>query len=224
MADLQRTLTAEFPPFNAVYDTELSPPAWAGYSTGYQQLYSNIWVNEVNLDLSGYALQKKSFFPYSSFQQVGGLFSGQWIALITQQPYLSDTVLVSSVPLDNTALLQAASEAPGFTQFSGSVLNYNRDVIIHGESRTYTVDSSLSVAGGYNTLTEVDRHVFSSLEPTAADRLYGYRLILISEKNGQGEGVTLPPLRVIMPGTITEEPKAEYMMRLKRSYELANQV
>ena len=224
MADLQRTLTAEFPPFNATFDSEASPPAWVGYPTGYEQLHSVIWVNEVDLDLSGYALQKKSFFPYSSFQQTGALYSGQWIAAITQQPYVMDTVLISSVPLDNAALIQAASQAPGFTQFSGSPLNYNRDVIIHGESRTFTVDSSLSVAGGNNTLTEVDRHVYSSLEPTAADRLYGYRLILISEKNGQGEGLTLPPLRVIMPGTITEEPKAEYMMRLKRSYELANQV
>jgi hypothetical protein len=39
-----------------------------------------------------------------------------------------------------------------------------------------------------------------------------------------GTKMTIPSSRIVIPGTIKEEPKLEYMMRLKRSYELANQV
>jgi hypothetical protein len=36
--------------------------------------------------------------------------------------------------------------------------------------------------------------------------------------------LTIPASRIILPGTMDEEPELEYMMRLARSVELANQV
>jgi len=36
--------------------------------------------------------------------------------------------------------------------------------------------------------------------------------------------MTIPASRVILPGTMDQEPELEYMMRLSRSVQLANQV
>jgi hypothetical protein len=40
----------------------------------------------------------------------------------------------------------------------------------------------------------------------------------------QGTALIIPASRVILPGTMGQEPELEYMMRLSRSVELANQV
>ena len=88
----------------------------------------------------------------------------------------------------------------------------------------FTVDTTMAVAGGNNFLRLIDRQTFSSLEPTAADKLYGYRIIVLAAAEGEIETAYVPASRVLIPGTLSAEPKLEYMMRLKRSYELANQV
>ena len=75
-------------------------------------------------------------------------------------------------------------------------------------------------------LTKAD-NIFSSLEPTAADCLYCYRVAAIPTAQTGGTGIDfvyLPPKRVILDAFTVEEPELSYMMRLKRSYELANQV
>ena len=82
----------------------------------------------------------------------------------------------------------------------------------------------MAVPGSNSSLALLQREIFSSLEPTAADKLYGYRIVSVSSGEGEGDTIAVPASRVLMPGNISSEPKLEYMMRLKRSYELANQV
>ena len=56
-----------------------------------------------------------------------------------------------------------------------------------------------------------------SLEPTASDRVYVYRVISITG----GDGVyNFYPVRFILRADAREEPEYQYLMRLKRSYEL----
>jgi len=58
--------------------------------------------------------------------------------------------------------------------------------------------------------------------------LYCYRFLALPNGAAADEygatGLVLPALRVILDAFTVEEPDLEYMMRLKRSYELANQV
>lgn len=59
---------------------------------------------------------------------------------------------------------------------------------------------------------------FSSGEPTAVDQLHCYRIVQI---NGVADAqMYVPAARFYLAGAIGEEPDLEYMMRLKRSYEL----
>jgi len=223
--DMQRTLCAEFGPlaiqFNPLSgDFDILAPGG-----GYTSLGSGAFVLQQDIDLSGYAMDKKTFYPYSSFEQRSGTTVGTFAAVLTTQPYILESTIVSSVPLNNADLGVALVYAPGFNQFSGLAGGrFNRSQIIHGEYKLYTVDSTMAVAGGSNTVKLLDRQVYSSLEPTASDKLYCYRILTIASTTGEAFQGQWPSTRVLIPGTISSEPKLEYMMRLKRSYELANQV
>ena len=222
---MQRTLCAEFGPLSVQWNGA----AWeilAG-GAGYEDLGGGFYYLQQDIDLSGYAMDKKTFYPYSSFEQRGGVTNGKFVSGFTQQPYVVDITIISTVPFTDDDLGAASAQAPGFNIFSGyggGIGRFNRDQILHGQLKWYTVDATQAVQGGNNTLKLLDKEIFSSLEPTAADKLYCYRILFVSAKNDEGEVATWPPSRVLMPGNISSEPKVEYMMRLKRSYELANQV
>jgi len=230
--EMQRTLVAEFP--GAFIQFDGGSEVWlidSSYSGSWEILNTGqsgaLAVCQQDIDLSGYAMDRKTFYPYSSFEQRGGIVSGSFAATLTSQPYVAELTIISSVPLNTNDLGAATTVAPGFI-IPGGYTNqqgrFNRDVIVHGEVKWYTIDSTLSVAGGNNTLKLMEREIFSSLEPTAADKLYCYKLILVSAAKNEGNAVTFPATRVLLPGNIASEPKLEYMMRLKRSYELANQL
>jgi len=223
--DMQRTLVAEFPLLNVQWDRTASVYEFVTVSP-YTQLAANIWFAQQDIDLSGYAMQKKTFYPYSSFEQRASGTSAQTVDPLTRQPYIGEITLISSVPLDNTAIIAALTFTPGFISGSGvgAPSRFDRSVIVHGEIKTFTLDSTLAVPGGNNFLRLLNNETFSSLEPTAADKLYGYRIITLASTFGEIESAFVPASRVLIPGTLSSEPKLEYMMRLKRSYELANQV
>ena len=63
---------------------------------------------------------------------------------------------------------------------------------------------------------------FGSSEPTAVQKLWLYRIILV---RGGTEGSTLyaPATRFVLGADIIQEEDLPYMMRLKRSYELSTQ-
>ena len=64
-----------------------------------------------------------------------------------------------------------------------------------------------------------------SMMPTAAQVLYVARVAFPGTVAGNtGTTMSIPASRVILPGSMNQEPELEYMMRLSRSVELANQV
>ena len=214
--DMQRTLVAEFPPFALTDDRGTRTLLNSGYIT----VGVNVYLYEDTIDLSGYALQRKSFYPYSSFEQRNGAVIGSFSNTTSRN--IVDNIIVSSVPLDlsgtNPNLL--AASLPGFSEV-GAAFRLNKDVLMHQHQIIYSHDSTTAGTSGTSIYRVVSSQSASSLEPTAADKLYCYRLITMSGEDGDG---LLPAARVMIPGTISTEPKLEYMMRLKRSYELANQV
>ena len=226
--DMQRTLCAEFPGAFIELNTGVVPPVLEidGIWGPWRDLTGGFFLCQQDIDLSGYAMDKKTFYPYTSFEQRGSATSGKFATTLNEQPYVIDYTICSSIPLQDNDL-GAALTGLGFILPSGFLPGtgrINREVIIHGESKTYTIDSTLAVAGDNNVLRLIDSQTFSSLEPTAADKIYCYRLIGLTSRLGEGLTATLPPVRILLPGNISSEPKLEYMMRLKRSYELANQV
>ena len=224
--DMQRALTVEFPPFAAEWDKGNEEWLTNEFYAGWSALGFGTFYFQQDIDLSGYAMERKTFYPYSSFEQRGGSTAGTFDATLTQQPYLIEVTIISSIPLNETEIGITPAYGPGFIQPSGlePLGRINRASIIHGEYKLYTIDSNMVVPGANASLSLLQRELYSSLEPTAADKLYCYRVMSIVTAEGEGDNVFACASRVIMPGNISSEPKLEYMMRLKRSYELANQV
>ncbi len=67
--------------------------------------------------------------------------------------------------------------------------------------------------------------LFDSGEPSASENLYCYRIVHTAQQDLiNGNSVQIPAARQLIAGVIAEESDLVYMQRLKRSYELANQV
>ena len=77
----------------------------------------------------------------------------------------------------------------------------------------------LDFGGAFPVLSE--EHQSGSLSPTASDRIYSYRLLIVGAVGDTS--VVLPPVRHLISAEAKEEPEYQHMMRLKRSYDLQNE-
>jgi hypothetical protein len=64
---------------------------------------------------------------------------------------------------------------------------------------------------------------FGSASPTAVQKLWIYRVIVPGAGSGDPIIIQVPASRFVLAADIVKEDDLPYMMRLKRSYELATQ-
>jgi hypothetical protein len=214
-----RTLRLEIPPTSV--SRGAADPVWTGVAD------INGWNNPLGgttlfwngtIDLGGYAREMKTFYPSAGMTQQGMVtrqIAGDGIYVVT---------VVSSTPIDlNTLFLSTlGGSGLGFLDFDGLGLNQqNWETVLFNETQLYVnnVNISPNTIGIQQGLTVQQT---GSLSPTATDTLYIVKMVV-----PQGPGMTemaIPASRVIMPGKFGTEPDVEYMMRLKRSVELSQQV
>lgn len=212
----ERRLSALHPILDANYSTG----AWTGLN-GWSVLDAaeTRFAHETVIDLSGYAMESLTFFPqaiglqdpgiYTYFPGDGSTFNGIQVLDI-----------VTSVPMDLNAVanIQANGIGPGML---GSL--YEFETLLFGMYRFFTANTNIPYPN-YQQLERSQR--FDSGEPTAADKLYCYRIVSLFS-SGFPEAtsfVKIPAARQLIGGAMGEEKDLIYMQRLKRSYELANQV
>jgi len=176
---------------------------------------------EGTIDLSGYAREMKTFYPLAGFTQEGPYHisfggSGQ-----------SSFTIVSSIPLDPEVILTqwGAGGGPGFLDFNllaSGVGQQNYETVMFAENQTHLINSQFPALGVTQLL---NKNQSGSLSATASDTLYVMKIAVPQVvANIIGDSMSLPASRVVIPGKFGTEPDVEYMMRLKRSVELANQV
>lgn len=227
-----RVLKAEIPPCDVQRIPE--DPSWNNLeaSGGWTNITiagapSLILAYETTIDLSGYAMKDLTFYPHGGYIQEGG------VHLFPDGVSLIDYTIVSSIPIDfeNLSWQLSGQGSPGFTMLNSlTALGFgddgqNPDTVMFAENRYLNTDSTITPnTNGF--LRDISRLQSRSFEPTAADKLYVVRMV-IPLNAGAAPGsirLTIPASRVVLPGRMGKEPELEYMMRLKRSYELANQV
>jgi hypothetical protein len=222
-SERNRTLRMEIPGCEFFKQTE--DPSWLP-----EQSYPNGWTPigayplaigwEGTIDLSGYARDYKTFYPSGGVIQEGAFWSE-----IAGDGLISYT-LVSSTPVDleETVFQIIAAGGPGFLdngsyQIPNSQQNWT--TVIFAESQLLVPNVNITPnARGF--LQPLSKNQSGSLSPTAAQVLYVYKLVY-PFGTAQTE-LIVPASRVILPGSMDQEPELEYMMRLSRSVELANQV
>jgi hypothetical protein len=96
-------------------------------------------------------------------------------------------------------------------------LSFEETVYARTQMYVRHIDTS---AWGYITLT--DENFFGSMEPTASDRIYSYRLVVASQGDDPGDmdQLTVYPARHLLKSAAKEEPTYQYIMRLMKSYQL----
>ena len=226
-ADRDRTLSIEIPPMSVA--KLAGEPTWTTLAgaNGWQVvdalgLPGTVMAWTGTIDLSGYARDYKTFYP------VGGI--------IQQGPYVLETLggglilytVVSSTPLDpeNVQWQLSMNGGPGFMNNPGAVGGglgrdqQNPTTIMFAESQLFV--PNVNIAPNIFGIQPLSRHQSGSMEPTASDTLYVVSLYYPLEQGMTG--ASIPAQRVILPGTMDQEPELEYIMRLSRSIELANQV
>mgnify|MGYP003675184911 CR=1 FL=1 len=219
-----RTLRMEIP---GSYLQTTVPGEWSDISESngwsVSTLFPAIVYWEGTIDLSGYARDSKTFYPIGGVIQEGPAWIG------TNPTGQLVYTAVSSVPFsveDVTAQILNYS-GPGFisSQFgalAGFTGNQNWETLIFAEAQINLLNNTMPAIG---FCTPISVKQSGSLSPTAAEVLYVIKIVAPYDIAGdQGSALIIPASRVILPGTMGQEPELEYMMRLSRSVELANQV
>ena len=234
---MDRQLTVEFPWLALAADANTRLYKFSP-ETDTRRLSNTVYCQESKIDLSGYVMDDLTVGFRRSFEQLGSFDNILWKTYDVNNDILVETTFISSVPFTDEQLILTVNGSPGFTHYGEPSFdwgNFNREHIIHGTYNVMYANSTIG-AGAFTTdgnanLMITQSNDFSSLEATAADCLYCYRVFslpvagLSSGPGASGvQGVIMPPKRVILDAFTVEEPELEYLMRLKRSYELANQV
>lgn len=223
MAGKPRRLEAMHPSFRGDFDAALN--TWVGLvpagETGWviRDGAVSILYHETQIDLSGYAMDSLTFFPRAVGIQDPGIYSFKNTVGDPNANALQVLDIVTTVPIDVNRVSNAmmANIAPGMIDSP-----YDFTPIIFGLYRFFSKNSNI-LYPDYQQLERSQR--FDSGEATAADKLYCYRIVqVIATALDDNSQIFIPAARQLIGGVLDEESDLVYMQRLKRSYELANQI
>jgi hypothetical protein len=169
------------------------------------------YINDTYFDFAGLAMDGKTlFFTGAAIQEItppaiSPATAGDLVALV-------DIMCTTPLTDEEVALYANYANIIG----DGSALTF--DQTIYGRVRIFNMDID-NQAGGY--LITIGDNQTGSLEATASDRIYCYRYVAMSV-TGDAD-IAISGARYILRAEAKEEPEYEYLMRLKRSYELQNE-
>lgn len=197
-----------------------SGPDWTVQFTkgSWRKIGAESFVSENYFDLAGMTMEDKTlFFEAAGVQSVlaplannTGTGDSAIIMDIMSTRQITDAQLIGTLLYGNMAGNQGVAGSQGPLSFEETVYARTQMFVRH-------IDTA---AWGYLTLT--DENFFGSMEPTASDRIYSYRLVFLSALTGATNTteVTIAPARHLLKSTAREESDHQYMMRLLRSYQL----
>ena len=225
MENTERRLIAMHPSLNGVYDNVAG--SWTPLG-GWEQAGPSTYFHQTEIDLSGYAMESLTFFPNAVGIQDPGvyLFNAQVVDPELAQNAIQVLDIITSVPISGApeilALANLNRPFQGNTAMGLIGSPHEFTPILFGMYRFFTANTNIPYFA-YQQLERSQR--FDSGEPTAADRLFCYRIVSTFQQDLiDGDVLSVPACRQLISGVLSAESELVYMQRLKRSYELANQV
>jgi len=191
------------------YSGAKSATTWAGNNM-WEPISNNGVYAETYFDLSAYELDDLTLVPKLITHQDGLPY------FATQVEALDVYDIISQERLDPTDFI-LYSAGGDYPSSPGSKEDWSQ--ILFCKTRFLAIDSSITFA---DLMLPTTQGNFGSSEPTAVQKLWVYRIVLA---RGAVENSTLiiPATRFVLGADIIEEDELPYIMRLKRSYELATQ-
>lgn len=210
-----KTLAKEHPFGVFQKDLPANPDDWIlGLSPGWRQpvAAAGFFVSDTYFDLAGLTVDDKTLFfeaaasttmfnPLTTASSAGD--GVQIINLMTSRP-MTDLELSRFFLMGN------------FAGSFGGIEGITFDETIYARCQEYTTDLDTA---SWGKMVLVSDNQIGSLEPTASDRIYSYKVVSI-KSGAVMTGLQTYPTRHILRASATEEPEYQYLMRLKRSYEL----
>jgi len=221
MNNKERRLAAMHPSLVGIWDNVAG--TWTPLN-GWQQASTSVYFHETQIDLSGYSRDSLTFFPTSVGLQDPGIYTFNPQTLDPSAPQQAIQVLdiVTSVPMDINTVATIQLPNPNNTGPGMLGSKYEFETILFGMYRFFTANSNIPYPA-YQQLERSQR--FDSGEATAVDKLYCYRIVATVQQDLiDGDSIGIPACRQLIAGVMSEEKELVYMQRLKRGYELANQV
>lgn len=226
----QRIISTMIPQCSANRDPATAPSSdWESVDGAWQALAGTdqTLYYETSIDLSGYANQSLTFFPESGFRQQAPFNAIQGATAAG----ILEATIITTVPCDPIELIFGLGTAttPGLPQVFPAPAPYEDtkldwSTVLYCDVRLGLIDLGTPSGPGFITPTQSGQT--GSLSATAADKLYVYKIVrpLNTVLPSDLTTILCGAERVGLIGVMAQEPTLEYMMRLKRSYELANQV
>ena len=194
-------------------------PDWtiAAQLGNWRKLGPNFFCSSTYFDLAGMAMDEKTlFFEAAGVQTV--------LAPLANNIGTGDSCLIMDLmctrPLTDTQIQLTVS----YGNFAGNIatdgqgpLSFEETIYARTQMYVRHVDTT---AWGYITMT--DENFFGSMEPTASDRIYSYRVVVPSQGTAgtDMDQLNISAGRHLLQSTAKEEPDFQYMMRLMKSYQL----
>lgn len=182
----------------------------AGTNQGnWKKLEGTVFLSSTFIDLSGVAMDEETVFPEMITVQEGGL--GNTLTGAAGDSMVT-TDIISSVALDiETVYGKLLLYGAGFPNGAGDFQH-----IQYARTERHTLDLDTQAAFPF----KAESNQSGSMYATASDRLYVYRLVFIYDVSNTLQTARRGPARVVLGVNVQKEQDYQYMMRLKRSYDL----
>ena len=213
-------MTKQFENADMVYTQDGVNFQWENHPTAESEWQTvtgkAMTYNEQYLDLSGYELddltlgvltnqiQDPGAYMYSGNADVMAVYD-----ILSQERLTEDDM--RSIKSNNTATTQSAPGMP--------LGPLDRSQIVTGTYRLFAKNAS--IASLPSLMLNTRTVTFGSGNPTTVQKLWCYRIVVFLVGPLLGDALTIPASTFVVVGDVFKEDDLEYMMRLKRSYELA---
>lgn len=206
-----KVLAKEFP--YLVANKADAPALWTiDQGDGWRQLApaSNTFIASTYFDLAGMSQREKTlFFEGAAVQEVLPPSS-------TPSATAGDIVVVTDVMSTSPMTDAQASAYQLSANLAQSATGLSFEQTVYGRVRIFNMNVN-TLAGSYYEL-QTDNQT-GSLEPTASDRIYCYRIVTFGPTNVNGTH-SVWGARYLLQASAKEEAEFQYLMRLQRSYVL----
>lgn len=175
----------------------------------WAKLDNRSFVNRSYYDLTGYnRYDLTSFFQGVEIQEEFGPNGDLpvWVIDLITTEFVDDDTITNAL-FDNAALL---GDLPGFP---GSTMN--QEQVIYGRTRTFYTSTTWSKVG------EFARTNWGTCAAATSDKIHLTRIVMLDVQIPAVTEIQIPPCNYVSTIIVGKEKELAFMMRQKRSYELA---
>ena len=193
-------------PENPIWSVDAGSSGWRLLNPGAN---SPVFVSETYFDLAGLSQREKTlFFEGATVQDMLNPLA------FNQAPgdSLIVTDLMSTKPLIDAQLLTFSIVG----NFAAPTATLTFEETVYARLNQYVVDLDTAAWG---SLVQASSNQIGSLKATASDRIYSYRIVTAGSPF-VGDRFDVLACRHLLRAEAKEEAEYEYLMRLRRSYEL----